>query len=386
MKVAIRVDASELIGSGHVMRCLTLADQLREAGAHVAFICAALPGDMAGYIAQRGYAINLILPLENLPCKFGNSAIGDHENSKFDNIHFELLAADWQKDADESIESVKKHLDHPGDKLDLLVVDHYSFDSKWEAMLQPFAKRIMVIDDLANRPHDCDLLLDQNLHSDINSRYKGLVPEKCHLYLGPRYALLRPEFWQARKNMRKRDGTVKRILIFFGGADPTNETKKALEAIRMLSRPDIAVDVVVGSSNPHKLEIENMCKSMANTEFHCQVDNMAELMVKADLAIGAGGSATWERCCVGLPAITITVAANQDQVNKDIIVKKSQWNLGLKENVTQAVIYHALVKLIKEKDLLTDMANAAFKVMDHYDHEILIKNILMLIHSKKVNG
>lgn len=384
MNIAIRVDASELIGSGHTMRCLTLADQLREAGALIVFICADLPGNMTDYIAQRGFAVCQIIPFENLLRSIDIDLFDKLDYSQFDNIHFTQLAAEWQKDAEATIKSTKEYLNHTGDKLDLLVVDHYSFDIKWETKLSQYTKKMMVIDDLANRSHDCDILLDQNLYGDMHNRYKGLVPEKCRLYLGPHYALLRPEFWKARNNMRKRDGTVKRIFVFFGGADPTNETKKALEAIKMLNRPDIKIDVVVGSSNPQKLKIANICESIPNTEYHCQVDNVAELMVKADLAIGAGGSATWERCSVGLPAITIAIAANQDQAKKDIIVKKSQWNLGFKEKVNHYDIYYALVKLINEKDLLADMADAAFRTMDCYEHEALVKDLLMLIYTHKV--
>src|SRR5690606_26558309 len=128
----------------------------------------------------------------------------------------------------------------------------YSIDIQWELKLRTYVNRIMVIDDLANRRHDCDLLLDQNLYENMEQRYMGLVPETCKLLLGPRYALLRPEFREARKKLRPRDGTVRRILIFFGGTDPTNETLKAIEAVRLLNCSDIEVDVVVGAKNPHR--------------------------------------------------------------------------------------------------------------------------------------
>ena len=154
----------------------------------------------------------------------------------------------------------------------------------------------MVIDDIADRPHDCDILLDQNLYQAMETRYDNLVPTACKKLIGPRYALLRSEFAVARENLRQRDGHVKRIVVFFGGVDPTNETAKALEAVRMLDRPNIAVDVVVGGANPNKRAIKSLCLKIPNVSFHCQVNNMAELMAAADLA-------NWCRRCNNMGAM-----------------------------------------------------------------------------------
>jgi UDP-2,4-diacetamido-2,4,6-trideoxy-beta-L-altropyranose hydrolase len=154
-------------------------------------------------------------------------------------------------------------------------------------------------------------LLDQNYYSDMETRYEKLVQPHCKKMLGPKYALLRPEFKEARGNLKVRDGSVKRIFVFFGGSDPTNETGKALRAIQQFGRPDIAIDVVVGSTNPHQEEIASLCAQLANTQIHRQVNNMAELMARADVAIGAGGGTMWERCSLGLPTIVVSVAENQ---------------------------------------------------------------------------
>jgi spore coat polysaccharide biosynthesis predicted glycosyltransferase SpsG/RimJ/RimL family protein N-acetyltransferase len=172
----------------------------------------------------------------------------------------------------------------------------------------------MVIDDLADRSHDCDLLLDQNLYQTMDIRYKDLLPCDCKKLLGPRYALLRPEFVEARKNLRQRDGQVSRALVFFGGVDPTNETEKALHALANIVDLKIEVDVVVGSGNLHNEQIQNLCAANEGLHYHCQVDNMAELMAAADLAIGAGGTTTWERCALGLPSIVTVVANNQKEL------------------------------------------------------------------------
>lgn len=145
---------------------------------------------------------------------------------------------------------------------DVLVIDSYAIDIKWESILRLHVKKIMVIDDLANRKHDCDILLDQNEYLNKDKRYEGLVPQNCKLLLGARYAILREEFYKAREKMRLRDGKIKNILVFFGGSDLSNETIKALEAIVLLQRQDIRVNVIVGQSNPNKEAIENFCKKI----------------------------------------------------------------------------------------------------------------------------
>ncbi|HDL08410.1 MAG TPA: UDP-2,4-diacetamido-2,4,6-trideoxy-beta-L-altropyranose hydrolase [Desulfobacteraceae bacterium] len=234
----IRADASVQIGTGHVMRCLTLADELRERGADIIFVCREFDGNLCGYIEEKHYIVHR-LPVSN-----------EQEHNIEGNLkHAVWLGADWQTDA-RQVEEIIKGVDTPPD---WLVVDHYAIDERWEGHLRPYCKKIMAIDDLADRPHDCDLLLDQNFYENLESRYDGLVPAWCKKLLGPKYALLRPEFREARKNLRKRDGHVKRIMIFFGGSDPSNETAKALEAVRMLNRPDIAVDVVVGAFNQNNI-------------------------------------------------------------------------------------------------------------------------------------
>jgi len=172
----------------------------------------------------------------------------------------------------------------------------------------------MVIDDLADRPHDCDLLLDQNLYQSMDQRYKCLVPDYCNTLLGPKYALLRQEFATARKKLAQRDGQIRKVLVFYGGVDQTNETIKALKALSSVNDRLLDVNVVVGTGNLDKEQIQNFCALNDNFHYHCQVDNMAELMVQTDLAIGAGGTATWERCAMGIPSIVLAVADNQKEL------------------------------------------------------------------------
>lgn len=347
MNVVVRADASVQLGAGHVMRCLTLADALRQKGARVSFICCRLTGNLIDFIQKKGYQA-YTLPVVSAQIPKGTPPGWE-----------QCLRSFWEADA----EWTKAVLAGEERYADWLIVDHYSFDSRWESIIRPFVKRIMVIDDLAERPHDCDILLDQNFYNNINSRYKGLVPDNCIKLLGPRYALLRPEFKEARKNLLRRDGIVRRILVFFGSSDPTNETVKALEAIRLLKRPDIAVDVVVGESNPNKDRVSEICFVSQNTRYYCQVENMALLMAKADLAIGSGGSTTWERCFLGLPTITLVIAENQSETTAALAAEGAVWALGRCRDVSAEMLAVAINKALDNPAALVEMGKKAMDLM-----------------------
>lgn len=348
MRVYIRVDSSVPMGSGHLMRCLTLAGELKESGAEISFICRNHPGNLNHLVKQKGFCL---YELSGLPRQ-------KDEDIKYENEYAGWLAVPWQQDAGETIGVIEKH-----GRLDWMVIDHYGLDERWEKRLRPHTSKIMVIDDLANRRHDCDLLLDQNLYENMEQRYDGLVPDSCKQLLGPQYALLRPEFCEARAHLRKRDGIVRRILIFFGGSDPTNETKKALDAIKLLDRPDIAVDVVVGANNPHRDEIREICADMPNTSYYCQVENMAELMANADLAIGAGGAAAWERCYLGLPTLIIIIAENQSAATKILASTGAVWNLGNSSEVSSDNIYESLQEITDNTVAIITMSEISMNVI-----------------------
>lgn len=289
MKILFRADASVQIGSGHVMRCLTLAVALRERGAQAAFVCREHEGNLCELIEDLGF------PVARLPSGKTSSWLGE----------------DWETDAFQTMKAMKA-LGKP----DWLVVDHYSIDSKWESKLREMTGRIMVIDDLADRTHDCDLILDQNLYADMETRYAGKVPAHCQQLLGPRYALLRDEFRRLHEQVKLRSGVVRRVLVFFGGMDIDNYTSHAIEAIAQLGMPGVHVDVVIGAQHPHRELIETACAEHGFS-CHVQTSKMAELMAAADLSIGAGGSTIWERCCLGLPTLAICTADNQKQQIKD---------------------------------------------------------------------
>lgn len=329
MNIVFRVDSSVEIGTGHVMRCLTLANQLRLAGANITFICRKLPGDLVSYI--RSFGINVEEILKN----------------------------------EDDLDKMKVILDSHNLKVDLLIVDHYAIDVEWESKIRPLVNKIMVIDDLANRKHDCDILLDQNYYIDIDSRYDELVPKECVLLLGPNYLLLRDEFREAAKNMTTRTGEVKNILVFLGGSDSTNETKKVLLAIDQLSRKnDIFINVVVGNSNPNKHEIKMICKNTTNTTFHCQINYMAKLMSVTDLTIGAGGATTWERCFLKLPSISIILAENQREITNAVAIKGATMNLGEWDRVTPQDILKALEFSLDNPKYIKEMAEHCGEIID----------------------
>jgi UDP-2,4-diacetamido-2,4,6-trideoxy-beta-L-altropyranose hydrolase len=322
------------IGTGHLFRCLTLANAMKRKGASISFICRGFPADLDAVLEKNGFDIH------------------------------RLSSTDPAADAAETM-AVFRRVGKPH----WLVADHYSLDRTWEVRLRPFAERIMVIDDLANRPHDCDLLLDQNDLAPQSRRYAGLVVNGCKLLLGPRYALLRPEFLEAWRWSRNRDGNVRRILLSFGGSDPTNETEKALEAIRILGRPDIIVDVVVGEANEKLDRIRRLCSEAGNFVFYRQANNMAELMSKADLAIGAPGTSTWERCFLGLPAVTVVVAENQLSVAGPVSTAGAIVNMGWHSKVGVRDIVGTIRRLLDAPSLLKEMARKGRMLMGGSSYE-----------------
>lgn len=343
MNVVFRVDASIEIGTGHVMRCLVLAVALREKGARVAFLCQEVLGNLNLYLEQNGFKVHRLTP----------SSTG----------------FDWRHDATESKE-ILVDIKHG---VDWLIVDQYCIDEQWEVILRRFVKKLMVIDDLANRPHDCDLLLDQNLYEDMEHRYDGLVPDDCIKLFGTGYALLRAEFSEVRRVLRLRDGRIRRILFFFGGSDPSNETAKALQALRLLKRQDIAVDVVVGISNPYREEIKKSCATMPNATFYCQVSNMAELIARADLAVGAGGSTVWERCCLGLPSIVVITAENQRPVTEYLARRAVLTNLGDAAITTPESYCNAMRQMIRDPGLCLSQSQKSMELVTGNGREAVLE-------------
>ncbi|CAN0617657.1 UDP-2,4-diacetamido-2,4, 6-trideoxy-beta-L-altropyranose hydrolase [Burkholderia multivorans] len=341
MNVFFRVDASLQTGSGHLMRCLALADAIRPFVGQVRFLCRHLPEALDALVHEHGHEVS-VLPA-------GTDSVTGQETPL---AHAAWLGVTQERDARDTLAAIG------ATECAVLIVDHYGIDARWERIVRAKAKRMLAIDDLADRAHVCDWLLDQNLYADMAQRYRDLVPPHCECLLGPDYALLRPEFLEQRLRARPRSGTVRRILVFFGGVDAANHTGTALAALQHVALPDVAVDVVVGAQHPDLDGILTRCAAQGY-ECHVQTTRMAELMARADLCIGAGGSATWERCCVGLPAIAFVVADNQ----RDLVATAAAKGLLLAPDVhpyaPQALAGY-LQDVLRTPERLAAVSRAAF--------------------------
>lgn len=340
MKVIFRSDASIEIGSGHLMRCLTLADQLAAHGADIVFACRDLEGAMHGLVAERGYSV------ANLRVAATSSQESDAAATAYAIREHFLREADW------------------------LVVDNYELDACWENAMRSHTRHILVVDDLANRLHDCDLLLDQNYYRDLASRYDGLLPDHTRCLLGPEYVLLRSEFNEARRNLRQRDGTVHRILVFFGGSDPLNLTGKVLQAIEHLQPSSLQVDVVVGGANPHQEDIRKFCEKHTWASYRHQISNMAELIAAADLGLGAGGASMWERCALGLPTLTVVFAENQLHTTKDVAETGAILYLGEADSLSIDDFSSAIQGLLDNPGRLAAISEAALDLVKTPDEPV----------------
>ncbi len=300
MQVAFRTDASLQIGTGHVMRCLTLADALRERGAQSTFICRPHAGHLLDLIQQRGHTVKALAPAD------------DAFSAPADPSHAKWLGTDWVSDAAQTQQAL-------GDQMvDWLVVDHYALDRSWEQTLRPNTRRIMAIDDLADRHHYSDLLLDQNLGRQAKD-YGGLLSRHTQSLIGPAYALLRPEFaqWREYSLQRRAQPQLKNLLITMGGVDQANASGQVLDVLNHCELPaDLRITVVMGPTAPWLLHVQAQATAMSRpTHVLAGVNNMAQLMAESDLCIGAAGSTSWERCCLGLPAIQLVLADNQKGIN-----------------------------------------------------------------------
>lgn len=297
MKVLIRVDSSHQIGTGHVMRCLVLADLLKKDGNKVEFICRSQKGDSIYNIISNGFKVyELSAPKDK-----------EYETSS---QYSQWLGVKQKKDADDCVNVIRL------EKVNWVIVDHYGIDEQWHKHIKAYSEKLMVIDDLADRKFDCHLLLNQNLGID-KSYYENKVPPDCVLLLGTNYALLRPEFSRLRyKAIAKRKSTnsINNIIISMGGSDVNNITHSILENIPNYYN----VVVVLGKNSPHNKMLNNYVKDK-NIKILIDSNNMAGLMLDADLAIGAGGSTSWERCCLSLPAFIFQMDENQRMIVKHLV-------------------------------------------------------------------
>jgi UDP-2,4-diacetamido-2,4,6-trideoxy-beta-L-altropyranose hydrolase len=294
--IVFRVDSGTHIGSGHVMRCITLALQLKQKEqVNCFFITREHKGHFNEVIIKHGLKVICLK----------NSDISNNmpEFSKW-------LGTSQQDDVNATQQAL---LFHEIDNIELLIVDHYALDIYWETKFKSYCNKLIVIDDLANRKHYCDILLDQNLAPNYLTRYDLLTPKNCKKFLGITYCLLQDDFARLKSSVKVRN-KMENLLIFFGGVDKDNATFSLLNVLKEKFNLFKTINVVVGRSNPNKTLIESFCNKYKNLKYHEQIPSMAKLMLEADISIGAGGATTGERIFLGLPSILFSVAENQKSV------------------------------------------------------------------------
>lgn len=328
MKVVFRVDASIEIGFGHVMRCLTLAEPLRAHGHDVHFVCCTLKGHLAQKIEQKGFDCLLI-----------------QKN-------------DWQTDAGQTNDIIAKF------KADWLIVDHYQLDYRWHRAVRNQVYKIMAIDDLANRNMDCDLLLDTGM-GKLPADYQELVPAHCKILTGIEYALIRSEFSGKREaaiSRRVAIREVKNILINLGGMDQLNLIPGILARL-MTEFKQLEFTIIVSSATPNLIQIQQQVKNCRTCRLLLDIDNMAEEILFADLAIGAAGITAYERCVLGLPAITVAVADNQQHFLSRLVKAGAVLSVKHTEKMPDEIV--GLCKsLMGNVNSLQALSSASFELLD----------------------
>ncbi|MEZ9832946.1 UDP-2,4-diacetamido-2,4,6-trideoxy-beta-L-altropyranose hydrolase [Vibrio breoganii] len=365
MHVAIRVDASLKMGTGHTYRMLTLADKLSMLGHNVYFIARELNGNLLELIKKRYQCIELSKPEKDL-------ALVDSQGHCF---HASWLEVPYQREIDESFQAALRLIEQLNLKrLDWIVVDNYAIEKKWHESLSSLSNNILQIDDLADRGFFADVVLDQNYYLQGKSRYSNCVDEQTKLLCGPSFALLRDEFSLARaalptyQTRRER----KHVVLFFGGIDIANETLKALKGLLKADSDDY-FDVIIGMNNPHKTTLEEYCSLQERVTLHIQVSNMTDYFSKAYLYVGAVGATTWERCVMALPGIVCSVADNQEQVAKDLHQIDGHFYLGKHHLLTEESYRVAYEKFLKEPDLLTKQSSNCASLVDGIGAERVCK-------------
>ncbi len=346
MFIVIRVDASLEMGTGHVMRCLTLAEGLLSKGAEVQFICRNHKGNLIQLIQKKGFVVHVLESSQF-------SADSDKCNVNETLFHASWLGCGQENDAHECKLILQKKIP------DWLIVDHYSIDEVWQSELKGLYQKLMVIDDLADRRHLCDILLDQT-YGRLPESYHNLVSNKCNLLLGSQYALLREEFsqWREYSLKRRKKPDFKTLLISMGGVDPDNVTGKVLHELNNCKLPEsINIIVIMGKTAPHVNSVKMQAETMVNkTTIKFDATNLAEIMSDADIAIGAAGTTSWERCCLGVPSLLWVLAENQKVIAKNLNEKNI---VCLFESFDQLCL-----SLKKLSENLSEYSSNAIKVTD----------------------
>lgn len=289
MKAIFRCDSGKLIGSGHLSRCILLAKFLERYGYNVEFISRNHKGNFNHIILNNNFKLNqLELKKINL-----------HDKN---NSYKSWLGASVEEDVNDTIEIIKYA--NPS----LLIVDHYAVDEEWEKQVKKYTKKILVIDDLANRKHFCDILIDNNYLENFQERYDGLTNKKCIRLLGPSYTFINPSYFKFKKNNLNFKKNVQKILIYMGGGDVDNIT---IRLINYFINSNYNLEITVVSSEPQTIKKKIHKNTKNNIDILSYQKDLSVLFSNSDLIIGGGGVTTWERLFLSVPSIVISVADNQ---------------------------------------------------------------------------
>lgn len=347
MKIAIRTDASNEIGTGHVIRCRTLAFELRQRGAKIRFLCRARDGHLIHPLRSSGFDVDELPVSSNLESKLDDS-----------DPYAAWLGVRQAEDAAQVLDGLSDW------SPDWMIVDHYGLDAVWEGALRAHTKRIMAIDDLANRQHDCDLLLDQNHTINQETRYLDRVAATCRLLLGPRYALLDPAYIARRAELGPRSGAIRSILVFLGGSDARDGTGVALEALSAPELSGIALDVVVGANYPFRARLAEKVAVRGNATLRGPLPTLVDAMTNADLAIGAGGGTNWERLCLGLPSVVVSIADNQQPASVALARDGLAVYAGDIDTISASTLRSLLAGLLADAAEIRRMSQAGMALVD----------------------
>ena len=360
LNIAIRADSSHIIGTGHIMRCLTLAHALKKrCHANIYFFTRKNKGNINNLIVNSGFnLVEMQVPVavNNLPLE-----------------HSTWLGATQEQDA---LEFLQLSQTLAIDFFDYLIIDHYAIDKTWQKQVNQQTQKMLIIDDLGDRVHQCDYLLDQTYHCPAE-KYTKLVPKQCVLMLGTKFALLRDEFKSV--NNIHRSKTQNTILVMFGGADANNLTLKTLHLLH--KRTDLnKINIILNSSALHIETVKTFIDSQTadhfqNIKLHINPANIALLMQKSSLAIGAAGTTSWERCASGLPSVVVIQAENQRQIALELQQLKV---ITCLEEVEMTVHLNKHIdQWIKNEENYQYAVQQATKICDGLGSERVVKKILV---------
>lgn len=329
------------------MRCLTLAEALKRLGCTCIFISRKLPGNLNAHVTNKGFEV---FELENL----ADDEIAPLDRGPGDGISLQ----DWERDAAATSQAVQ------ATGTTWVIVDHYGLDARWEGKLGQTGIRVMAIDDLGNRPHACNIVVAPGIGFD-EAAIQTIQAGAKNALIGAHYIFIRSEF-SSPSLQRRRNGSVRRILVYMGSHDVMNQTGKALSALQRFS--GIEVKAIIGPHHPSEAEL--MAFQSANVQVMVYAPQIWTVMAWADLALGTCGQAAWERCVVGLPTIAVINAENQRMETIALHREGAVINIGDSREVKAEHWYLSVKSLVNDPSSLLDMSARAKSLMKDWEESI----------------